>query len=53
MLLQLNSTVLFFLRLRTRQFILSLIYIGGKMSKLSRFPGLLEVGLDLPVLVGG
>jgi hypothetical protein len=31
---------------------LSLIYIGGRMSKLSRFPGLLEVGLDLPVLVG-
>lgn len=44
--------VLSFLRLRTRQFILSLIYIGGKMPELKDFPGLLEVGLDLPVLVG-
>jgi hypothetical protein len=31
---------------------LSLIYIGGRMPKLKDFPGLLEVGLDLPVLVG-
>jgi hypothetical protein len=28
------------------------IYIGDKMPKLIDFPGLLEVGLDLPVLVG-
>ena len=44
--------VLSFLRLRTRQSTLSLIYIGGKILELKDFPGLLEVGLDLPVLVG-
>jgi hypothetical protein len=30
---------------------LNLIYIGGKMRK-HCYPGLLEVGLDLPVLMG-